>query len=98
MAEKLVVDQEIAETIGLQAIGWLAENEELLPVFLGSSGAGLDDLRGGVTDPAMQGAVLDFLLMDDAWVTGFADSIDMPYESILQARVHLPGGEQVHWT
>ncbi|MGR3363688.1 MAG: DUF3572 family protein, partial [Maritimibacter harenae] len=35
--------QEQAETIGLQALGWLAGNDELMPVFLGSTGGDLAD-------------------------------------------------------
>lgn len=92
------MSQDAAETLGLQAISWLVSNEDLLPVFLGATGAGLDDLRAGVTDPAMQGAVLDFLLMDDGWVTAFCDHVRVRYEDLAQARAVLPGGEQVHWT
>ncbi|SPF78086.1 DUF3572 domain-containing protein [Pseudoprimorskyibacter insulae] len=94
----MAISQTAAETIGLQAISWLVGNDELLPIFLGSTGASLDDIREGVADPAMQGAVLDFLLMDDAWLTGFADANGCAYEDVMQARMHLPGGEQVHWT
>jgi hypothetical protein len=50
------------------------------------------------SDPIFLGAVLDFLMMDDAWVIGFCDHLSIPYERIMQARAALPGGEQVHWT
>ncbi len=89
---------DVAETIGLQAITWLVWQDDLLPVFLGSTGAGLDDLRAGVTDPAMHGAVLDFLMMDDAWVVAFCTHAELSFETLGQARMALPGGEQVHWT
>jgi hypothetical protein len=94
----MAIGKDAAETIGLNALTWLVGNDELLPIFLGSTGAGVDDLRGAVTDPAMQGAVLDFLLMDDAWVAAFAEAYQLPYEQVMQARMSLPGGEQVHWT
>lgn len=87
-----------AEEIGLRALGWVAGNDELLPVFLGSSGAGLEDLKAGAGDPAFLGAILDFLLMDDAWVVAFCDSEGLAYEVLMAARAALPGGEQVNWT
>ena len=40
-----------AEVLGLKALSWLASSDELLPVFLGSSGASISDLRDRVNDP-----------------------------------------------
>ena len=94
----MTMAQEIAETVGLQALAWLAGNEDLLPVFLGSTGASEADVHNGATDPEFLGGLLDFLMMDDAWVIAFCDSISMPYERLMEARQSLPGGEQVHWT
>lgn len=90
--------QDSAESIGLQALGWLVGNEDLLPVFMGSSGLSEGDLRSRAAEPEFLGAVLDFLLMDDAWVIGFCDEAQLPYERLTQARAALPGGEQVNWT
>ncbi len=94
----MALSQEAAETLGLRALTWLVGNEELLPVFMGSTGAGEAELREGVTDPGMQAAVLDFIMMDDAWVIEFCNLVQVPYEDLAQARAMLPGGEQVHWT
>ena len=90
--------QEMAETIALQALGWLAGNEELLPVFLGASGASEADLRAGAADPAFLGAVLDFVLLDDAWIVNFCDSAGLAYTQPGAARLALPGGAPVNWT
>lgn len=90
--------QESAETLALTALGWLAGNDELLPVFMGASGLSEEDLRAGASDPEFLGAVLDFLLMDDAWVMQFCDETATPYAAPGQARAVLPGGQQVHWT
>ena len=94
----MTMSQESAETVGLQALGWLAGNEDLLPVFLGATGASEADVRSGASDPAFLGGLLDFLMMDDAWVMSFCDSTSMPYDRLMQARHSLPGGEQVNWT
>ena len=44
------------------------------------------------------GAVLDFLLEDDARVIGFCDTAALPYTAVMQARAALPGGELPNWT
>lgn len=89
---------EQAETFALALLGWLAGNEELLPVFLGSTGAALTDVRAGASDPQFLGALLDFVMMDDAWVIAACDALNVPYETLQTARAALPGGQQVHWT
>lgn len=92
------MNSEQALTIAIKALGWLAGNEELLPVFLGASGAAIEDLRDQAEDPAFLASTLDFLLMDDAWVIAFCESASLPFETPMQARQCLPGAEQVHWT
>jgi hypothetical protein len=92
------MQREAAETVGVHALGWLAGNDELLPVFLGSTGASLDDLRAGAGDAAFLASVLDFVMMDDAWVVAFCDAAGIAYTVPLQARAALPGGAVTHWT
>ena len=92
------MQQDRAEEIALHALGWLAGNEELLPVFMNASGAGADDLRAGASDPAFLAAVLDFLLMDDAWVVACCDALGQGYETLMRARQALPGGSLPNWT
>lgn len=92
------MQQESAETIALQALGWLAANDELLPVFLGATGASEADLRARAAEPEFLGSVLDFLMMDDAWVVAFCQERNIAYERPMMARAALPGGAQVNWT
>lgn len=90
--------RETAETLALEALGWLVSNEDLLPVFLGSTGISESDLRARADDPDLLAAALDFLLLDDAWVVAFCDAHGLAYSRVAAARAALPGGEQVHWT
>ena len=94
----MTVSKDAAETLAARALAWIARTDDLMPVFLGSSGMGMDDLRTASEDPHFLGGVLDFLLMDDAWVVAFCDQEGIPYDRPLQARAALPGGAEVHWT
>lgn len=90
--------QEHAETIAARALAWLANNDDLLPVFMGATGAGAEDIRARAGEADFLGSVLDFLMMDDAWVVGFCDDAGLAYDAPMQARLALPGGAQTHWT
>ena len=88
---------EAAETIGLQALGWIAGNDELLPVFLGATGAGLAEVRTRAAEPEFLAAVLDFLMLDDAWVMGFCGAAGLPCDTPRAARAALPGAAVEDW-
>lgn len=90
--------QDAAETLALQALGWLAGNDALLPVFLTATGASLADIRARAGEAQFLGSVLDFVLQDDAWVLDCAAASCAPPEALAAARRALPGGEAVHWT
>ena len=90
--------QETAEVLGLKVLAWLAGNDDLLPVFQGSTGASDDDIRAGAQNPVFLGAVLDFVMMDDAWVVQCCDALSLKYDQLFVARQALPGGAQVNWT
>jgi len=90
--------RDAAESMALTALGWLASQPELLPDFLSATGAAPDTLRDAATQPAFLGAVMDFILSDDAHVTAFCDASNLPYTAPMFARAALPGGDLPHWT
>ncbi len=92
------MQQDSAEHVALTALAWLAADDELFGVFLGATGADAAAVKAQATDPAFLGAVLDFILMDDAWVIACADAQSIPYEALSQARQALPGGDLPNWT
>lgn len=96
--EPMAKAQASAETLGLQALGWLAGQDELFQTFLGATGASAQEAAARATEPEFLAAVLDFLLMDDQWIIGFCDAAGLPYDRPLQARAMLPGGPGPHWT
>ena len=94
----MAISTEAAETLALQALTWLVANDELLPVFLGSTGASEADLRIRAEDAEFLASVLDFLMLDDDWVVAFCDACAVSYDLPQQARAMLPGGDEMHWT
>ena len=87
-----------AEEVALLALGWLVGNDELLPVFQGTSGVSAEDMRMGARDPAFLASVLDFLMMDDAWVIAACAHLGLPNDTLWQTRQLLPGGDLPNWT
>jgi hypothetical protein len=63
-----------AEILAIKAIDWLAADHELFGIFLSSSGADISDVKAGAKDLVFLGSVLDFILMDDAWVQDFCET------------------------
>ncbi|HBQ36108.1 MAG TPA: DUF3572 domain-containing protein [Rhodobacteraceae bacterium] len=92
------MNQKQAELRAIGVLEWLVGNEELLPVFLSATGASVEDLRNRVSEPVFLGSVLDFLMMDDAWVMACCDHMAVAYETPMHARQALPGGTDVSWT
>lgn len=92
------VARESAVVLAIQALGWLAADDEIFPLFLGATGIGIGEVRARAGDADFLAAVLDFLMQDDAWVVAFCDAGGHPYTAVQAARVALPGGMDRHWT
>ncbi len=90
--------QDLAETIALRALAWLAEDDDMLRNFCGATGMSPGDLREAAHDPEFLAGVLDFLILDDAWVEAFAGAAGLSADAPIRARSALPGGDVPHWT
>lgn len=92
------MSEDAAELLALRALAWLATNDDLIGVFLGTTGASVDDLKTGAVDRAFLTSVLDFLTMDDGWVTEFCAGSGDANEAPMMARAVLAGEAGRHWT
>ena len=93
------VSKDAAATIALKALAWLVNNEELISVFLGSTGASVDDLKAQANDSGFQASILEFMTMDDSWVVAFCDETgETDYMVPMMARQVLLGEARRHWT
>ncbi len=63
-----------AEILALDALAWLAGDVDGLQRFLDMSGTDAAALRDGAGTPAMNGAILDFLLAQEDLLLRFCES------------------------
>lgn len=92
------MQQDLAETQALALLAWLAGQDEVLPLFMGATGADEADLRARAGDPEFLASVMDFLLMDDAMVIDGAEATGIKATEFAFIRAALPGGNLPNWT
>lgn len=83
---------EQAETIALQALSFLAKDDDLLSHFLAFTGLTPDELKKRFREPDLLGGVLDAILADDAILLDFCNSTSLSPNTVILARRALPGG------
>jgi hypothetical protein len=93
-----MIRQESAQTVALQALGWLAGQEGPFAAFLSLSGLDAAALRDRAGDPDLLASVLDFLLSDEGLLLDFCREAGLAFDLPLRARAALPGGDLPHWT
>ena len=91
------MNKENAEILAIQALSWLAGDEEILEQFLNVSGAAPGDLRARAKEPEFLGFVLDFIMRDDKTILGFCEAAGSAPDAVQKARFTLGGGLP-NWT
>jgi hypothetical protein len=90
--------QDSAESFALQALGWLAGQDEAFGAFLAHAGSDAAEIRARAAEPEVLGSVLDFLLADEPLLLQFCAEAGVKPEAPMQARALLPGGDVPFWT
>ena len=85
--------REKAEILALEALTWLAGQEEGLRRFLDQSGIDVPALKASAGSPEMGMAVLDFLLANEDRLLDFCESASMEPQVLHLARHRLDGGD-----
>lgn len=80
-----------AEVTALRALAWVVTDHDRAMRFLDLTGCDPETLRQRAGEVDVLGAVLDFLLDDEAALRAFADEADLPAQSVALARFALPG-------
>jgi hypothetical protein len=82
---------ENAEILALEALGWLAGEEDGFQMFMEQSGIDPGTLRQAADSPGMAVAVLDFLLAHEDLLLRFCESASTSPKSLHLARHRLGG-------
>jgi hypothetical protein len=69
--KKGILTRDGAETLALQVLAFLADDDERLGRFMAETGMAPDDLRATAGDPETLGAVLSYLAQDESLLLVF---------------------------
>jgi hypothetical protein len=83
---------EVAETLAVQALGFIASDPERLGRFLAITGIGPAEIRAASAEPGFLVGVLDYVAGDETMVTEFAAHAGIDPAHIGVARAALGGG------
>ncbi len=83
--------QQVAETVAIQALSYLAAEPARLGRFLAETGLGPETLRGAANSPEFLVSVLDFVLSDENLVKDFAAAHELKPSTVGAAREALGG-------
>jgi len=82
-----------AEIIALQALAFLASDDDWLGRFMALSGINGEGLKARAGEPELLAAVLDHVLGDESLLFLFCEDANLPPETPQQARHSLAGGD-----
>ena len=92
------MNKEIAETRALEVLTWVLSEDDLIQVFMSTTGASQDDLRSNTLNHEFLISILDFVLMDDSWVISCSKFLNIDPSQIQVIKMSLDGGQEVNWT
>ncbi|MGL4440561.1 MAG: DUF3572 domain-containing protein [Bosea sp. (in: a-proteobacteria)] len=80
-----------AEGMAINALGFLASDPERLGRFLSVTGLGPENLRAAAGEPAFLLSVLDYVASDESLLLALAGHLSIRPETITQARQRMAG-------
>jgi hypothetical protein len=91
MAQAPQMTRELAESVAIQALSFLAQEPERLDRFLALSGLNPESLRAAAQEPNFLLGVLDHLASDETLLMEFAGHLDLAPDDVSAARDLLAG-------
>ncbi len=89
----LKITQHEAETIALNILNFLLNDEDRRQRFMTLTGMDPQDLRGNASDPAFLAGIVEYLLQDESLIYTFADEYNTPPDQPAIAHRALIGRE-----
>jgi hypothetical protein len=91
MTKRAFTPGQVAETLAIQGLSFLAKEPVRLGAFLAESGLGPETIRDAAKDPSFLVAVLDFILNDEGLIDEFCEALDLKPRQLIAAREALGG-------
>ncbi|MDO9384087.1 MAG: DUF3572 domain-containing protein [Hyphomicrobiaceae bacterium] len=91
MTKRSFTPQQVAETVAIQALSYLVSEPARLGRFLADTGLGPETIRKAAGNPEFLTAVLDHVLGDERLAKEFAQSSELPPDTVRAAREALGG-------
>ena len=88
-------DRADPEALAINALGFLASDDERLSRFLGVTGLTPQTLRKAAQDPGFLGAVLDYLVADESLLISFAANSGIDPARVADAAYRLHGSPDI---
>lgn len=85
------MNQQIAETIAIQALSHIASDSDLLGRFMENTGLMPEELREAASQPGFLSAVLAFLRQDESECLSFSSNAGLSPKDIQSAAIILEG-------
>lgn len=82
------------DMVAIQALAFIAADDQLMSRFLALTGLDVADLRAAAAEPGFLVAVLDFLGGHEPDLVAFAQSADLTPEAVVAARHALAGPDR----
>lgn len=93
---KQAVPADEAESIAVQALGYIAGDPDLLPRFLALSGIAPESIRAAAREPGFLAGVMHFVLAHEPTLIAFSEQSGIAPAQIAGALTALPVGDDRH--
>jgi len=91
MAKTARITRKIAESLAIQALGFMASDPERLGAFLAATGVGPEAIRRAAADPSFLAGVLDYVAADEPLLLAVAEQAGLAPQEIEHAQAVLSG-------
>ncbi len=91
MTKRTFTPGQVAETVAIQALSFLAQEPARLGAFLAETGLGPESIRAAAQDKSFLVGVLDFILNDEGLIDDFGAAHDIKPRQLIAAREALGG-------
>jgi hypothetical protein len=91
MAKTARITRKIAESLAIQALGFMASDPERLGAFLAATGIGPEAIRRAAADPSFLAGVLDYVAADEPLLLAVAEQAGLAPQEIEHAQAVLSG-------